>query len=307
MTSPAPGAPQIFDTALLRRRLARAIAAGPADFLLQRVVEDMVERLSLVKRDFARVLDLGTPGRHLTRALRALYPAARVTHLAPIESARAEAPSHVGDVETARFEDGCDLIVSALAFQHVDDLPGVLAKARRALAPDGLMLVALVGGRSLTELRAALTQAEDEARGGASPRVAPFVDLRDLGALAQRAGLALPVTDVETLTVRYGDALALMRDLRAMGATSALRLRGKPLTREILARAAAIYAENFSDADGRVRATFEIVWLSGWAPHESQQKPLRPGEGRARLADALVEARRAAEATRESETQENEK
>lgn len=290
--------PAIFDRALLRLRLQRALKAGAADFLLARVVEDLVERLSLAKRDFTTILDLGTPGPLLTQGLRAARPGADVTHLAPIEAARAGAPSTVGEIESAALEPGrYDLIVSALAFQHVDDLPGVLARARRALKPDGLLLAAIVGGRSLTELRGCLAQAEDEARGGASPRVAPFVDLRDLGALAQRAGFALPVADVETLSVRYRDLFGLMRDLRAMGATNALTQRGRPLTRAIVARAAELYALNHADPDGRVRATFEIVWLSGWAPHPSQQKPLKPGEGKTPLAQALA----AAKAQREQE------
>lgn len=295
----APRAPEIFDRPLLRRRLARAWAAGPADFLLERVVEDLLERLSLTKRSFRSALDLGTPGPHLTRALRAALPGLRVVHVAPIEAARADEPSVLGEEEAPPVEPGAfDLVASALALQHVDDLPGALMAARRALRPDGLALLAMVGGRSLHELRGALAQAEEEARGGISPRVAPFVDLRDLGGLAQRAGLALPVTDVETLTVRYGDALGLMRDLRAMGAGLALRTRGRPLTREIVARACAIYAERFADPDGRARATFEIVWLSGWAPDPSQPRPLKPGQGRMRLDAALAQAReeRAAEA-----------
>lgn len=284
--------PQIFDRALLRKRLERAWRIGFADFLLARVAEDLVERASLVQRDFAAILDLGAPGPHLTRALRRARPQAEVAHLAPVAAAQAEAPARVEDIESAALAEGShDLIVSALALQHVDDLPGLLARARRALRPDGLFLAAMVGGRSLAELRACLAQAEEETRGGASPRVAPFVDLRDLGALAQRAGFALPVADVETLSVRYADMFGLMRDLRAMGATNALRLRGRPLTRAILARAAELYARRHADADGRVRATFEIVWLSGWAPHESQQKPLRPGEGKTPLAAALAAAK----------------
>jgi len=295
---PDASPPQIFDHALLRKRLERALRGGPADFLLQRVAEDLVERASLVQRDFSAIVDLGTPGPHLTRALRLARPWAETTHLAPVAAAQAEAPAFVGDVETTDLgEARYDLIVTALSLQHVDDLPGLLARARRALKPDGLFLAAMIGGRSLSELRACLAQAEDERRGGASPRVAPFVDLRDLGALAQRAGFALPVADVETLTVRYRDMFGLTRDLRAMGATNVLKQRGRPLTRGIAARAAQLYGETHADADGRVRATFEIVWLSGWAPHESQQKPLRPGQGKTPLAQALA----AAKAEREQE------
>lgn len=295
MSAPSP---QIFDRPLLRKRLERAHRGGGADFLLARVAEDLVERASLVKRDFSSILDIGTPAAHLTRGLRLARPRAVVTHVAPIAAAQAESPALAADPEEAALEEGrYDLIVSALALQHVDDLPGLLARIRRALQPDGLFLAAMIGGRSLHELRACLALAEDEERAGASPRVAPFVDLRDLGALAQRAGFALPVADVETITVRYADMFGLTRDLRCMGATNALKLRGRPLTRRIVARAGELYAQRHVDADGRVRATFEIVWLSGWAPHDSQQKPLRPGEGRTPLAEALAAAKAEREGT----------
>jgi SAM-dependent methyltransferase len=172
--------------------------------------------------------------------------------------------------------------------QFVNDLPGTLIQVRRALKPDGLFLAAMIGGDSLAELREAFAQAEAEVEGGVSPRVAPFADLRDLGALLQRAGFALPVTDVDRLTVRYASPLALMHDLRHMGAGNALSERRRtPLRRATLHRVFEIYAERFADPDGRIRATFEIVWLSGWAPHESQQQPLRPGSAKTRLADAL--------------------
>jgi SAM-dependent methyltransferase len=187
------------------------------------------------------------------------------------------------------FRDGSlDLVVSALALQFVNDLPGTLIQIRRALKPDGLFLAAMIGGDSLTELRSAFAEAEAEVEGGVSPRVAPFADLRDLGALLQRAGFALPVTDVDRVTVRYASPLALMHDLRRMGAGNALiERRHAPLRRATLDRALDIYAARFADADGRIRATFEIVWLSGWAPHESQQQPLAPGSAKTRLADAL--------------------
>ncbi len=171
-------------------------------------------------------------------------------------------------------------MVSALALQFVNDLPGTLIQIRRALKPDGLFLAAMIGGDSLAELRAAFAEAEAEIEGGVSPRVAPFADLRDLGALLQRAGFALPVTDVDRITVRYASPLALMHDLRRMGAGNALiERRRTPLRRATLRRVFEIYAERFADPDGRIRATFEIVWLSGWAPHESQQQPLAAGLG----------------------------
>jgi hypothetical protein len=170
----------------------------------------------------------------------------------------------------------------------VNDLPGTLVQIRRALKADGLLLAALIGGESLSELRAAFAQAESETEGGISPRVAPFADLREFGALLQRAGFSLPVVDSDRLTVRYQSVLALMHDLRRMGATNVLGERRRaPLKRATLARIAKIYAQRFADADGRLRASFEIVWLSGWVPHESQQEPLKPGSAIQRLADAL--------------------
>jgi SAM-dependent methyltransferase len=179
-------------------------------------------------------------------------------------------------------------VVSACALQFVNDLPGTLIQVRRALKPDGLFLAAMIGGDSLAELREAFAQAEAEVEGGVSPRVAPFADLRDLGGLLQRAGFALPVTDVDRLSVRYTSPFALMHDLRRMGAGNALSERRRtPLRRATLRRVLEIYTERFSDPDGRVRATFEIIWLSGWAPHQSQRQPLKPGSATTRLADAL--------------------
>jgi SAM-dependent methyltransferase len=260
---------------------------APAHFLLDRVAADFAERLSLVSRAFPRALDLGTPGPQVAEALRANKRS--VFRAAPILDAPPSVPSLVADEEVLPFaSESFDLIASALSLQWANDLPGVLVQIRRALAPDGLFLAALVGGQSLTELRTALTSAEAELTGGASPRVAPFADIRDLGQLLQRAGFALPVTDIDPIVVRYASMFALMQDLRAMGATNALSERSRvPLGRAVLMRAAEIYAERFADVDGRVRATFEVVWLSGWAPHESQQKPLAPGSARMRLAEAL--------------------
>jgi SAM-dependent methyltransferase len=195
----------------------------------------------------------------------------------------------VADEEALPFRDASlDLVVSALALQFVNDLPGALLQIRRALKPDGLFLAALLGGGTLTELRQAFAAAESDVEGGVSPRVAPFADLRDLGALLQRAGFALPVTDTDHLIVRYNTVFGLTHDLRRMGATNALLDRRRaPLKRATLMRMAEIYAQRFADADGRVRATFEIVWLSGWAPHPRQQQPLKPGSASTRLADAL--------------------
>ncbi len=278
--------PVIFDRALIRRRRRRAAQLGAATFLLDRVAEELAERLAVVLRRFDLALDLGSPGEAVRSAL------ARLESIGALVRASADGRGHpfvATDEEMLPFREASfDIVVSALALQFVNDLPGTLVQIRRALKPDGLFLAAMLGGETLTELRQSFAAAESEVEGGISPRVAPFADLRDLGALLQRAGFALPVTDVDRLVVRYDTPFALMRDLRRMGATNALVARRRtPLRRATLARMAEIYAERFADPDGRVRATFEVIWLSGWAPHPSQQQPLRPGTAEARLADAL--------------------
>lgn len=277
--------PLVFDRALVRHRLRRALRTGYADFLLTRAVEDLGDRLAPILRPLSLALDVGTPTAAAVDALRRSGRVEAVLRASPIE----EAGAVLGDEERLPFSgERFDLVTSLLALQSVNDLPGALVQIRRALKPDGLFIGALLGGATLTELRQAFTQAEAELEGGVSPRVAPFADVRDLGGLLQRAGFALPVADSEAVRVRYGDPFSLMRDLRRMGLTNALNDRRRtPLRRATLMRAAQIYAERFADSDGRVPATFEIVWLSGWAPHESQQKPLRPGSAKMRLADAL--------------------
>ena len=274
----------VFDRALGRSRLRRALAGNYPDFLIQRAAGDLQERLGAVLREFPIAADLGTPLPVVAPVLAG--KAGRVLRMAEADGGDG---GIVGDLEGLPFAPGSlDLAVSLLALQGVNDLPGALVQIKRALKPDGLFMACLLGGRSLQELRQALLEAESETPGGVSPRVAPFADLRDLGGLLQRAGFALPVIDSETVTVRYRDAFGLMRDLRAMGWANSLTARRKaPLRRETLLRAVALYAERFADPDGRVPATFEFVWLSGWSPHESQQKPLRPGSAKARLADAL--------------------
>lgn len=269
------GAPQIFDRDLLARRLARAARGGAVTFLLDRVAQDLAERLGVVLRDFRVAADIATPADALRHALR--------DRVATVDAAG------FGPGETLNLqESSLDLAVSALALQFVNDLPGVLTQIRLALKPDGLLLAALLGGDTLTELRQSFAQAESDIEGGVSPRVAPFADLRDMGSLLQRAGFALPVVDVDRITVRYDNAFALMRDLRAMGATNMLSERRRvPLRRATLFRMAQVYAERFADGDGRIRATFDVVWISGWAPHASQQAPLKPGSAKSRLADAL--------------------
>jgi SAM-dependent methyltransferase len=281
--------PMIFDRALLRRRRRRAAALGPVTFLLDRVADDLAERLATVLRRFALAVDLGTPGDAVRNALVRLDSVGRIAAADVMPDAARGEIVVAADEEALPFGDATlDLVVSALALQFVNDLPGVLVQIRRALKPDGLFLAALIGGETLTELRQSFAEAESDVEGGVSPRVAPFADLRDLGALLQRAGFALPVTDVDRVTVRYDSVFGLMHDLRRMGATNALLARRRtPLKRATLQHMAEIYAQRFADDDGKVRATFEIVWLSGWAPHPDQQQPLKPGSAKARLADAL--------------------
>ncbi len=280
MVSTSAAAPVLFDRALLLARQARASRLGPVTFLLDRVAEDMADRLGTVMRDFAEAADVWTPGEGLR------LPDARIKSQARI------APADSADEVLALQPQSLDLVLSALAFQFVNDLPGVLAQIRLALRPDGLLLAAMIGGDTLTELRQSFAAAEAECEGGASPHVAPFADLRDIGGLLQRAGLALPVADVDRIVVRYDNAFALMRDLRGMGASNVLvERRRTPTRRATLLRMAQIYAERFSDPDGRIRATFDIIWLSGWAPHDSQQKPLKPGSATASLADAVKRAK----------------
>src|SRR5450631_2367924 len=271
--------PTIFDRRLLRVRQQRARALGAETFLIDRVADELGERLSVVLRRFERAVDLGTPTDAVRRVLAASGKVATIV----------AADSVTIDEEALPFADGSlDLVVSALSLQFVNDLPGTLIQIRRALKADGLLLAALIGGDSLIELREAFAEAESEIEGGVSPRVAPFADVRELGGLLQRAGFALPVVDSDRLTVRYATVFALMRDLRRMGATNMLsERRRRPLRRATLQRMTEIYAQRFADSDGRLRASFEIVWLSGWAPHESQQKPLKPGSAAQRLADAL--------------------
>jgi SAM-dependent methyltransferase len=289
--------PQIFDRPLIRLHLARARRQGAIDFLIGHVAADLVDRLSPVRRNFALAVDLGGATGH---GARALARSGRVERIVRLPSLAAAEPNGfavaVADEEVLPLaSESVDLVCSLLALQGVNDLPGTLAQIRRALRADGLFIACLLGGETLTELRQVLAEAEAEIAGGASPRVAPFADVRELGALLQRAGFALPVTDVERLTVRYSEPLSLMRDLRLMGMANPLVARGRrALSRGIIARAADIYAERFADPDGRLRATFELVWLLGWAPHASQPRPLAPGSAKTRLADALGTVEQAA-------------
>jgi SAM-dependent methyltransferase len=273
MTTDQTSAPVLFDRSLLLQRQRRA-ARAPETFLRDRVIEDLGDRLAAVKRAFRDATDVWTPG-----GLQAPFTNRFASFAHVPESVREE---------LALAPQSLDLALSVLALQFVNDLPGLLAQIRRALRPDGLLLAAMIGGDTLTELRQSFAAAEAECEGGVSPRVAPSADLRDVGGLLQRAGFALPVTDVDRVVVRYANAFGLMQDLRRMGATNVLvERRRTPTRRTTMLRMAEIYAERFADPDGRIRATFDIIWLSGWAPHESQQKPLRPGSARASLEDAV--------------------
>lgn len=285
--------PPVFDRSLTRRRLARSLSLGKTeDFLLDRAVAELRERLGAVKRRFTAVLDAGTPLPRLCAWAAAEIRPRLLARMAPLLATAGDEGvlRLVSDEEALPFSpQSFDLVLSALSLQSVNDLPGALVQLRQLLKPDGLFLGCLLGGSTLQELRTSLAHAEMEIWGGISPRVAPFADVRDMGGLLQRACFALPVADAEHITVRYSSMFGLLADLRAMGATNALCARlHKPASKRLFMHAAEIYAEHFSDPDGRLRATFEMIFLSGWAPHESQQKPLRPGSAKMRLEDALA-------------------
>jgi len=287
--------PRLFDRDLHRLRLDRAAPGyADADFLKRRAADDAVVRLEAIMREFPIAVDLGARNGAFGQALAQSDAAPRVGLLIEADlSARMlegrEGPRLVADEERLPFAAGkLDLVVSTLALHWANDVVGALIQIRRALKPDGLFIGAFLGGATLTELRQSLLTAEAELTGGAGPRISPFADAYDAAGLLQRAGFALPVADVDRVTVRYSHPMRLLADLRAMGETSVLAERHpKMLTRRILARAFDIYAERFAEPDGRLPATFEILTLTGWAPHESQQKPLKPGSAKMRLADAL--------------------
>ena len=276
------GPPRIFDRAAYRQRRARAVVRGGDLFLAQEAAGHMVERLSAINRRFTNGLDLHSRER--------VFPTLKVaaqswTRMGFFD----DRPTVVADEEALPFADeSFDLVTSVLSLHAVNDLPGTLVQIRRALQPDGLFIAALFAGETLQELRLAFAAAEAETLRGASPRVAPFADVRDLGGLLQRAGFSLPVADIERVNVRYRDIATLFADLRALGETNVLTgRRSQLLSRRTLSAALREYAMRFAADDGRVTATFEIAFLTGWAPHEGQQKPLAPGSAKARLADAL--------------------
>ena len=295
--------PQLFDRAAMATRARRVARLAPeADFLHRRVAAELADRLDEVTREFPRVAVLGAGRGLYAEALRGRCGAAGLTQIEPFPETAAAAQAAAPFAETVVAEGAaalgagaCDLIVSGLALHRENDPVGQLIQIRRALKPDGLFLGALLGGRTLHELRAALAEAEIETEGGLSPRVAPMGDIRDFGGLVQRAGFAMPAADSDIVTVNYPDPLALMRDLRAMGEANALSARRRAFTRRgTLLGAAARYVDAFGGSNGRVPATFEILWLSGWAPGPDQPIAKRPGSATARLADALGAPERSA-------------
>ena len=275
--------PKTFDRELIARHLARR-PGGFDDFVTRLALEDLGDRLMAVSRSFRRALIMAPDAARLPKAAKSAEGDIRFERVATIVG-----PGAVVDPEALALpQPPYDLIVSIFDLQVINDVPGFLARVRAQLAPDGLFLAAMVGGSSLTELRQAFLSADAEVTGGAYARVAPFIPLADAGGLLQRAGFTLPVTDVETHTVRYSSALALMRELKALGASNPLADRpGRLATPRLLAAAAQAYSGLAADPDGRVLATLEIIWLSGWSPHESQQKPLRPGSAQTSLASVL--------------------
>lgn len=279
--------PVIFDRDLVRARRSRAVSRGEGDsFLNDFVVPELADRLSLINRQFQTSAVIAADA---VRCATTLGMGQMLGNVITADVTLGGSGQVICDEEFLPFRpESLDCIVSSLTLHWINDLPGALIQMRRALKPDGLMIAGLLGGDTLSELRTCLLLAETSSSAGASPRVSPFLDVREAGGLLQRAGFALPVVDADRLTVRYRDPLALMRDVRAMGAANALASRSRrPLRRDVLMEACRLYAEQHSDPDGRIRATFQVIYLTGWAPHESQQKPLRPGSAQARLADAL--------------------
>jgi NADH dehydrogenase [ubiquinone] 1 alpha subcomplex assembly factor 5 len=283
---------QLFDRQLLQRRRARmAASAARHDFLLKHAADDLIDRLSLIRRTFRTAAVVGADLGHMAHRLSREQGLATVITTDPVASLLRQcvAPIVVADTEAFPFANGTlDLVLAPLSLQSVNDLPGAFAQIRHALKPDGLFLAAFVGGQTLQELRQSLLEAESETTGGASPRIHPAVDVREIGHLLQRTGFALPVVDSDSITVTYASPIALMHELRGMGATNVLAQRSRlALRRSTLFRACDIYANRYSDDKGRIRATFEIVTLTAWVPHESQQTPLKPGSANQRLVDGL--------------------
>lgn len=284
MTMPASAIPDLFDQAALHRNLTRAAAKGNLPGFLDEVAAtELIDRFESISRSFSHVAVISHDASQITEAVKPrLGDDGNITDVSALSGNRMIL--NEPDLPAETF----DCIFVCPGLEWANDLPGSLARLRQALKPDGVLLAAMLGGDSLHELRASWLQAETAVTGGASPRVAPFCDIRDAGGLLQRAGFALPVVDTDRLKVRYDSALALMRDLKALGLSNVLAERRRSLvTPELIARVCAHYDQTFSDADNRIRATFQMIYLTGWSPHESQPKPLRPGSANTRLADAL--------------------
>jgi malonyl-ACP O-methyltransferase BioC len=286
---------RVFDRAVLRKHRDRAAPLFPAhDFLVREVAERLADRLNDVTRKFPLALDLGCHTGEVADTLggRGGIETLVQADLSPAMAARAGAngrPTLAADEEWLPFaENSFDLVISCLSLHWVNDLPGTLVQIRRVLKPDGLFLCAMLGGETLKELRQSLAEAEIAEEGGMSPRVSPFADVRDLGGLLQRAGFALPVVDADAVNVAYGDPMRLLADLRGMGETNAVAERRKTLTRRAtLLHALARYQQDFADGDGRVPVTFQVLTMTAWKPHPSQQQPLKPGSGQVSLAQEL--------------------
>jgi SAM-dependent methyltransferase len=281
MTAGAP--PLIFDRTLGADRASRKRKPEPS-ILTRTIAEELAERLGFVNRTFGMACLIAAEPHAI---------AARIKETGQVREIEERLPS-AGD-DLALPPEHYDAVFSVLDLQSFNDVPGALIQMRRALKPDGMLLACLFAGDTLAELRQSWLAAESAVMGGASPRVAPMIDVRELGALLQRAGLALPVADLDRTIVRYADAVALIHEIRELGLSNTLAGRSRRFTsRAVMAAAVNHYQQNFADADGRIRATVEIAWLTGWAPHDSQQQPLKPGSAKARLADALkVDERKA--------------
>ncbi len=272
----ADAPPQIFDRALYVARAKRARRLGP-DILSRTIAVELSERLDVITRNFAKAAVIAADPAPIAARLRDSGKAAEVAELEPS-----------ADERLPLAPESLDAIFSILDLQTVNDVPGALIQMRRALKPDGLFLACLFAGDTLTELRQSWLEAEARLTGGASPRVAPMIDVRELGSLLQRAGFALPVADLDRTIVRYADAVALIHEIRGLGLSNVLTGRSRrPVTKSLLAEVAATYQRRFADTDGRIRATVEVAWAIAWSPHESQPKPMKPGSAKMRLADAL--------------------
>lgn len=284
MTMPAPDIPNLFDQAALHRNLTRAAANGNLPGFLDDVAAtELIDRFASISRKFSNIAIISHDASRIADAIKPrLTDSGTITDISMLAEDRVFLDSP--DLPAEAF----DCIFACPGLEWANDLPGSLTRLRRALKPDGVLLGAMLGGESLHELRASWLQTETVITGGASPRVAPFCDVRDAGGLLQRAGFALPVVDTDRLKVRYDNALALMKDLKALGLSNSLAERHRSLvTPGLLAMVCAHYDQTFADPDNRIRATVQMIYLTGWSPHESQPKPLRPGSAKTRLADAL--------------------